>query len=127
MIKKVAIVDDDNIFQFTTKVKFEKLKLAGEVLIFNDGEEAFEFVKNTDIDELPEILLLDINMPIIDGWDFLEMFEGLESDRQNAIEIHMLSSSINPDDVNRAERNKLVKDYITKPINDNDLTKIFHK
>lgn len=70
MPKKVAIIDDDSIFQFTTKVKFEKLKLASEVLIFNDGEEILEYINATPIEDLPSILLLDINMPIVDGWDF---------------------------------------------------------
>jgi len=124
-MKKVAIVDDDSIFQFTTKVKFEKLRLADEVLIFNDGEEMMDFLSSTDLDELPEIVLLDINMPIVDGWDFLDLYKSLESDKQKVMKIYMLSSSINPDDVKRAEANEFVLDYITKPIRDDDLTKIF--
>ena len=122
---KVAIIDDDSIFQFTTKVKFEKLELANEVLIFNDGEEVLEYIKANDIGNLPNILLLDINMPIVDGWDFLEMYKNIEVEKQNVMKIYMLSSSINPDDVKRAESNVFVKDYITKPIRDEDLTKIF--
>lgn len=125
-MKKVAIIDDDDIFQFTTKVKFEKLELASEVLIFNDGEEAMDYLHVTDVADLPDILLLDINMPIVDGWDFLEMYSELDSVKRGSMEIHMLSSSINPEDVKRAEDNKFVRDYITKPIRDEDLTKIFH-
>lgn len=125
-MKKVAIIDDDDIFQFTTKVKFEKLELASEVLIFNDGEEAIEYLKDTSAEDLPHILLLDINMPIVDGWDFLELYDQLDAAKRESMEIHMLSSSINPDDVKRAEYNQYVSDYITKPIRDEDLTKIFH-
>lgn len=126
MPKKVAIIDDDSIFQFTTKVKFEKLKLASEVLIFNDGEEILEYINATPIEDLPSILLLDINMPIVDGWDFLEMYKDVDAEKRPRMEIHMLSSSINPDDVKKAENNEFVMDYITKPIRDEDLTKIFH-
>ena len=126
MNKKVAIIDDDSIFQFTTKVKFEKLELASEVLIFNDGEEILDYIKVTAIEDLPSILLLDINMPIEDGWDFLELYKDVEEKKRNRMEIHMLSSSINPEDVKKAKNNKFVIDYITKPIRDEDLTKIFH-
>jgi CheY-like chemotaxis protein len=127
MIKKVAIIDDDIIFQFTTKVKFEKLKLAEQVLIFSDGEEALDFLKSASIEDIPEIVLLDINMPILDGWDFLEELKSLDIETIKKIEIHMLSSSINPEDVRRAEANEHVVDYITKPISDVDLTRIFRK
>ncbi len=123
---KVAIIDDDSIFQFTTKVKFEKLGLASEVLIFTDGEEILDYIKITEVEDLPSILLLDINMPIVDGWDFLELYKEVEEEKRNRMEIHMLSSSINPEDVKRAESNEFVMDYITKPIRDEDLTKIFH-
>lgn len=125
MINKVAIVDDDNIFQFTTKIKIEKLLLAEEVLVFNDGEEIFNYLKETDVVDLPSIVLLDINMPMVDGWDFLELFKSVDEEKQKGIKIFMLSSSINPVDVEKAKENKFVHDYITKPIRDDDLNKIF--
>jgi CheY-like chemotaxis protein len=121
MSKKVAIIDDDDIFQFTTKIKFEKLGLVENVMIFNDGEEAIQFIQSGNKEDMPEILLLDINMPIVDGWDFLVLFEDVPREKQQMIEIIMLSSSINPDDVKRAEANPFVVDYITKPISDVDV------
>jgi CheY-like chemotaxis protein len=127
MSKKVAIVDDDEIFQFTTKIKFEKLGLVEDVMIFNDGEEAIQFIQSGNKEDMPEILLLDINMPIVDGWDFLELFEKVPKEKQQMMEILMLSSSINPDDVKRAEANAYVVDYITKPISDADVKKIFRQ
>lgn len=126
-MKRVAIVDDDSIFQFTTKVKFEKLQLADEVLIYNDGEEMMEYLSECELENLPEVLLLDINMPIVDGWDFLYLFKELDIKKIEKIKIYMLSSSINPDDVKKAEANPYVQDYITKPIRDEDLKKIFKK
>jgi CheY-like chemotaxis protein len=127
MSKKVAIVDDDEIFQFTTKIKFEKLGLVEDVMIFNDGEEAIQFIQSGNKEDMPEILLLDINMPIVDGWDFLELFEKVPKEKKQMMEILMLSSSINPDDVKRAEANAYVVDYITKPISDADVKKIFRQ
>ena len=99
MIKKVAIIDDDTIFQFTTKITIERLKLAEEVLFFEDGGVIHNYIEETPIDDLPEILLLDINMPITDGWDFLEMYEGVEESKRERMKVYMLSSSINPVDV----------------------------
>ena len=125
MISKVAIVDDDKIFQFTTKVKIEKLKLAGEVLVFNDGEEIFEFLKENDLEDLPNVILLDINMPLVDGWDFLELYKEIDNDKKDRLSIYMLSSSINPVDVEKANESAYVLEYITKPIGDEDLNKIF--
>jgi CheY-like chemotaxis protein len=127
MSKKVAIIDDDEIFQFTTKIKFEKLGLVEDVMIFNDGEEAMQFIQSGNKEDMPEILLLDINMPIVDGWDFLELFEKVPQEKKQMMEILMLSSSINPDDVKRAEANAYVVDYITKPISDADVKKIFRQ
>ena len=126
MSKKVAIIDDDEIFQFTTKIKFEKLGLVEDVMIFNDGEEAMQFIQSGNKEDMPEILLLDINMPIVDGWDFLELFEKVPKEKKQMMEILMLSSSINPDDVKRAEANAYVVDYITKPVSDADVKKIDH-
>jgi CheY-like chemotaxis protein len=125
MIGKVAIVDDDSIFQFTTKIKIEKGKLATEVLFFNDGEEIINYISNTPPNQLPELILLDINMPIIDGWDFINFYKEVPKAKRDKIKIFMISSSINPDDVRRAEESPFISDYITKPIKDKDLSKIF--
>ncbi|MBT6235586.1 MAG: response regulator [Bacteroidetes bacterium] len=114
-MKHVVIIDDDEIFQFTTRVRFQKLKLAIKVSIFSDGEEAFEFVKSGDYDDLPNALLLDINMPVIGRWDFIELFKDLPKEKTKNVHIYMLSSSVNPEDMQRAEANGLVIDYVTKP------------
>ncbi len=127
MRKKIAIVDDDDIFQFTVKMQLEKLGLAEEVMVFSEGQEAIDFIQSADMNELPALLLLDINMPIVDGWDFLELFKNVPEEKQQVVEILMLSSSINPDDVKRAEANPFVVDYVTKPISDAEIMKIFSK
>ncbi|MFY0645037.1 MAG: response regulator [Bacteroidia bacterium] len=117
-MKKIAIVDDDHIFQFTTKVKIEKLQLADEIKIFNDGEEVFEFLKNSSEDDWPNYLLLDINMPIVDGWDFLKLYDQLSSELKDFISIYMLSSSINPVDLEKADKHPYIRKYVTKPLHD---------
>ena len=125
-MKKIAIVDDDGIFQFTTKVKIEKLQLASSIQIFNDGDEVFKYLQEAEQDQWPDVILLDINMPIVDGWDFLELYRGLPDDLHEHISIFMLSSSINPVDVDKAKENKFVKEYVTKPIKDEVLISILN-
>jgi CheY-like chemotaxis protein len=123
-MRRIAIVDDDSIFQFTTKVKIEKLGLADEIQIYNDGEEMYKLLDSSDIAELPSIILLDINMPISDGWDFLEMYDTIGDDKKEKIKIYMLSSSINPVDVEKANAHPRIIKYITKPIRDEVLEEI---
>lgn len=123
-MKKIAIVDDDSIFQFTTKVKIEKLQLASSIEIFNDGDEIYKHLQEVGKEDWPDIVLLDINMPIVDGWDFLELYRDLSPELHKHISIFMLSSSINPVDVDKANENEFVKEYVTKPIKDEVLSSI---
>lgn len=123
-MKRIAIVDDDTIFQFTTKVKIERLQLSKDIVIYNDGEEILNFLKQASEDELPEVVLLDINMPIIDGWDFLALYEDLGEHIKSKISIFMLSSSINPVDLEKAHAHPHIVKYITKPIHDDVLREI---
>lgn len=121
----VAIIDDDEIFQFTTKVRLEKFNTVSEVLTFEDGEIAFEHLNSCDL--MPQLILLDINMPIVDGWDFLELFKTISQEKQNSTQIYMVSSSINPEDLDRAKTSTSIEQYLTKPLIDGDLEKIFNK
>ncbi len=107
-------------------IKIEKAKLAKEVLFFNDGDEILSYINERGAIDLPEIILLDINMPSVDGLDFLDLYKDVVDNKKAAIKIYMISSSINPDDVRRAEQSQFVIDYITKPIRDIDINKIFH-
>lgn len=124
-MKRIAIIDDDDIFQLTTKAKLKKLGLAEDIQVFNDGEQAFEFLRYAEHEELPDVLLLDINMPIVDGWDFIEMFKTFPDERRNKMKVYMLSSSINPIDIERAKEENEILHYLTKPISDDDLIGLF--
>lgn len=114
----VAIVDDDPIYRFTTLRSIERQQLATKVLEFNSGSEAIQFLtgKSTDPATLPDVILLDINMPLVDGWMFLEQFEQMKPSLSKDITIYMVSSSIDQRDIQRAKANSNVKDYLIKPI-----------
>src|SRR6476660_1612233 len=115
----VFVVDDDKIFHFIIK----KLLVSNNILVepefFENGLQAIEGIKSKlDKDEMPpDLILLDINMPILDGWQFLEEFRALKNRIQKEICIYIISSSDNTVDRNRANDFKdEIKDYYLKPI-----------
>lgn len=114
----IALVDDDKIFQLTASKTLKATAITDTILQFENGEVALKFLRDhtSDAESLPDYIFLDINMPIIDGWMFLEDYENLKSKFSKAISIYMVSSSIDARDIDRARKNVNVKDYIMKPV-----------
>lgn len=115
----ICLVDDDKIYQFTAKKIIESTNLTKAVLSFYNGEEAIEFLKSNlqNADSIPDIIFLDINMPIKDGWEFLEEFKSILNDVKKRIVIYMVSSSVDDYDIKKSKEYSFVTDYIIKPIN----------
>jgi two-component system, chemotaxis family, chemotaxis protein CheY len=117
-MQTIALVDDDSIFQFTATRLIESAKLANKILHFENGGDALLYLKenaqNTEM--LPDFLFLDINMPFVDGWMFLEDFVKMKSTLTKEIKIYMVSSSIDPRDMNRAKGFTEVSDFVVKPV-----------
>lgn len=92
-----------------------------------DGNNVLEFLENNskNTEQLPDMIFLDINMGSISGFDFLERFKKLRQKFMKQIEVYVISSSINPDDINRSKRYDFVKDYIIKPVTQIALKNIF--
>lgn len=114
----IAVVDDDKIFQLTASRIIKSAAISEQILQFENGEQALRFLRENSAqsDRLPDYVFLDINMPFIDGWMFLEDFEQLKVSLPKPITIYMVSSSIDPQDMNRAESNPNVKEYLLKPV-----------
>lgn len=112
------MVDDDEIFAFLTKRTIEETKLVEQIKLFTNGQDAIDFLEKAagDKDLLPEVILLDINMPILDGWGFLEEFVLLKRQIGKTITIYVVSTSISPHDLERARNISEVSDFIIKPI-----------
>lgn len=115
-IKRVCIIDDDPVYVFGTRRIMEKANFCEDFSIFHNPEIALNNLSlalehNT---ELPEIILLDINMPILDGWQLLDglvKFEQLKN-----ILIYVVSSSIAQEDLQQVKRFPLVRAYLSKPL-----------
>ena len=125
-VKKLFLVDDDDIFRVASEVLVKYNNLAEEVISFENGLLAFEALMALEHspDELPELLFLDINMPIMNGWEFLEEIkEGPEIIR-NTVKIHILTSSIDPNDLVLSKSYDFISGYIAKPLTDSDINKV---
>ena len=122
----VCVIDDDEIYQFLVRQQIESRKLANKILVFSDGEWAADFFKSeiNNAGALPDVVLLDLNMPIMDGWEFLEEFKALKPLLPKKIAIYVVTSSINQSDINKAKNISEVCDYVVKPMTDKMLVKI---
>ncbi len=127
--KDVFVIDDDKVFHFIIKKLFSKNNIEINPTFYLNGLEAIEEIRekiNNGI-TMPDLILLDINMPIMDGWQFLDEFRKTKKtvDGGKTI-IYLVSSSNSISDLNKAkEYQEEVKDYFFKPMTLDDLKKIF--
>ena len=117
-IKLITLVDDDEVFVFLTKSIIKQTQIPVKISTFGNGFDALQFIKeNYDkVEVLPEVILLDLSMPIMNGWQFLNEFCRIAPRAGKKITVYICSSSISPDDVARAKTYDTVSDYIIKPV-----------
>lgn len=122
-MKRVWIIDDDDLYVFICKKMLNKLGLEDDMIeSFPNGKAGLDSIKNRDDkDKLPSLILLDINMPIMNGWDFLDEIDPYIKKLPNDLTIAILSSSVEPSDKAKALSYNEVHDYISKPVNIEDL------
>lgn len=130
-VELACIIDDDGIYINLVKKIIETKKLCKNLLIFNDGKQSIDYfeslLQNLSPENIPEIIFLDLNMPVMDGWEFLEQFTKIKNKINKQITLYVVSSSINPIDIERAKALEHVTDYLIKPIKIKDLENIFHQ
>ena len=124
MIKKVFIIDDDEISVYLTSFIIESADFAQEIHAFFNADDAFAGLLQLDYSQMPEIILLDLNMPQKCGWDFLDMLTSCEIELLDKTSIYILTSSIAESDKIRSERYPLVNGFLHKPLDDDSLALI---
>lgn len=127
----VMLVDDNEIDNLINQKMIEASNICEHIFIHSGAKSAIEFLKNIEklakgpVDlYLPEIIFLDIDMPLMDGFQFLDEFERLSESIKKHCKVVMLTSSLNPQDMNRAKKNQFVLKYINKPLNQENLKKL---
>ncbi|MAP81151.1 MAG: response regulator [Aequorivita sp.] len=125
-VQNICIIDDDSIYQYAITATIKAYKLAENVLVFSDGEEALDFIKENAgaCENLPDIILLDINMPVMDGFQFMDEYKLIKPKVGKKILVYMVSSSVDPHDVEKAKQISEISDYIIKPIRPKELASI---
>ena len=128
LIKQFLIVDDDPQNNSLSRMAIRKVLGNVPVKDFEVPETGLEYIGKdfeTGSSDEKTVLLLDINMPTMTGCEFLEEFDKLNENINMQFQIYMLSSSVDPSDIERATSNPLVTDFIEKPLNKEDLEKMF--
>lgn len=117
-IDTLYLVDDDDTYQFIVERTLASLDFVKSIKIFSNGKLAIDFLEAAidDPDQVPDIILLDLTMPVMDGWQFLENYLLLKPRIGKKITIYVVSSSIDPTDMERAKAISEVTDYIVKPL-----------
>ena len=123
------LVDDNHDDNFYHEREIKKINLTNIVKTKNSGIEALEYLKskNNNKDPHPDLIFLDINMPGMNGWEFLQEYNKLDKELQSHAIIIMLTTSQNPDDEARAKTWPFVSDYVTKPLTKEIMQNIVNK
>lgn len=114
----ILLVDDDDIYQFICSRAIQSTGYAQKIITLSNGEDAVEFLKNNihNSENLPDIIFLDVNMPYMNGWDFLEAFNTIKPAINKKIAIYMVSSSVDETDIHHSREFNNVAEYIVKPL-----------
>jgi CheY-like chemotaxis protein len=130
----VLLIDDDEPTNFLTKMVLEEAGCTEHIHIEESGQAALDFLSRSGIkkeDEetssCPDLIFVDINMPAMNGWEFMEHYSSLEKHKKGKIVMVMLTTSLNPDDRQKAEHIKDISGFETKPLNPEKLNQILQK
>jgi len=124
----VLLVDDDEINNFISIKLIKKALLNTEIMACLNGKFAIDQLvelQRNDPNKLPDYILLDINMPIMNGWEFLDEYKRLNIDPSGKSKVFIISSSVFSNDINKARSYPLVKDFISKPLNVDKIVELF--
>ncbi|MBL0882350.1 MAG: response regulator [Chitinophagaceae bacterium] len=122
----ILLVDDDDVTNFLSREMLSIYLPAPKIDMALNGQEAIDFLRSRadQPEQLPDIILLDINMPVMDGWEFLAEFEKLKRPAFEKIHIIMFTSSVYYEDIDKAKTYAIVKDIFSKPLDESKIKTI---
>lgn len=123
---KLAVVDDDEVFQLIIRKQIEMNDLTCQIMPFLNGQDILDFLteNHNNNQALPDVIMLDVNMPIMDGWEFLDAYRDLSPDLRKQIRLYMVTSSVIQSDIDKAKKDKNILRFISKPISNQQLAEI---
>jgi CheY-like chemotaxis protein len=125
-LNTILLVDDDEDDNYFHKIIINKMNMVNQIDIANNGIEAIAYLENENINP-PDLIFLDLNMPKMNGWEFLEQYKNLGIAQKAKVLIVILTTSANPDDVKRAKEIEDVTGFNTKPLSKEYLMEILEQ
>ncbi len=128
-INCTLLVDDDTITNFINRRLIKKLDIAEKVATVTNGEEALDYLRDfctINNECCPELIFLDINMPVMNGLEFLKEYSNLEFENKRKVLVVMLSTSSNPSDLEMVKNFK-INEFISKPLTEEKLKNLLEK
>lgn len=129
--KTIMLIDDNEIDNFINEKLIKAYYFADNIYVHTSTKSALEFLKNLEVtlsdiphDLVPSHILLDINMPILDGFHFLDEFDKFSPELKNMIKIVMLTTSLNPMDMEKSKQYKHVIKFLHKPLTESELSQL---
>ncbi|MBX0331811.1 response regulator [Pontibacter sp. HSC-14F20] len=124
MVSKVYIIDDDDISIYLTSLVLEEAGFAHEICAYTSADDALADLPLTAHAPLPDVILLDLNMPVKSGWDFLDTLRPHEEALKGKLDVFILTSSIAVSDKDQSQAYPLVRGFLHKPLDEESLAYI---
>jgi len=122
----ILLIDDDNDDNFFHQIVIKKMNITERIEVILDGGEAIEFLTKENKTP-PDLIFLDINMPKMNGWEFLELYKKLSAEHKAKVVVVMLTTSINPDDKKRGEQFSEIIGFNSKPLTEEMIKEILDR
>lgn len=123
MLDSILFIDDDPITLMLCKMVIKKASFSNEIATAKNGEEALQYFNtlkqldsNNEFNKQPQLIFLDLNMPVMGGWEFLNSFSTADYADYNKTKVIILSSTIDPEDLEKSKKYPMVIDFLSKPI-----------
>jgi CheY-like chemotaxis protein len=133
MLDLVLLIDDDDTTNFLNKRLLEEMQVAKEILVYNNGKDAIEYLSdacgdNPTSDKIcPDLIFLDIKMPVMDGFSFLDEYQQRQLDSKGHVIIMMLTSSASFYDLERLKNYSRVKKHYSKTLTKYDVQEVLNQ